>query len=680
MDFQDDKNNQEDAAVDTSSHKDKAGEAKGKERKKKKKRRHSHIEDGENNLAAIEDAYQKSASPNSKAKRSAKEEAREKKGGYTEHKAAKKRKREGEDKARMPSTGNFVIGADMASNVQRSMGDIGAMFTNLTQPPNNAQPKTLKNTKKNKNDVMEGSVGQTENLVNATMTNGISAVEDPRLKRHKAKSGHGAKNGGKSTKPKAPPSTSKSPFVTVPRKSHVPLPPKSQVVQKSSFTVLGKGMEQTEGSEDSDELMIPETPPTGQTNSSSNNLSLETSFSKALKAAILPSHKQPPTPTISSQESRQGDVMLESTSPLNKQHHGGSVHNGRLEKDVLPKHVEKILNVQSMHAHPHPKQDSPHPSGVSSTGTSLPSSSISSKLPAAFDRVGMPYARSGAGTDPFTTTSPITKKKHRETHEEAPVALFTATFLCVQRTVNFSDEQDYMSLYFERRAANEAAGPYPCLRNATGCTPKKESIIALAAPDGKPIARFQDAGHNPASMLDTTLRFARAEEFLATATRARVPVPLGRIKGTWTLFCPKYAEHHFDRYSLGQRTLTIYAVAGTSEESSFTARLSIPPRSISFVIRPFGAPPHASFRSTVLSTAPEGYKVQIAFLGNGYALVRLDLSLLLQGKRTAEGEGGGMEFLASHEKALAWVDERDEVEEVGRKLFAKYGGGEGDGE
>lgn len=64
------------------------------------------------------------------------------------------------------------------------------------------------------------------------------------------------------------------------------------------------------------------------------------------------------------------------------------------------------------------------------------------------------------------------------------------------------------------------------------------------------------------------------------------------------------------------------------------------------------------------------------FLGNGYLLLRLDLGLLLSGK-PALMRGGRrvlMEFVGVHESAVVWRAEQDELEVVGRRLFAKYDG------
>jgi hypothetical protein len=293
----------------------------------------------------------------------------------------------------------------------------------------------------------------------------------------------------------------------------------------------------------------------------------------------------------------------------------------------------------------------------------------------------MPYARSGAGSDAFVLAE-TAKKDDRETHEESNLILFKKTFKSAQKTVNFSDEQDYLNKYLTWNAENYSSVPYPCLSKVTGCNSRKEVTIQSAKEQGQVVQRFSETGGvHPDVMRDASLLTQRAEDFLMTAVRSRVPVPIGNLTGEWKLFSPKYSEHHYDIYSLGQRTLTIYSVAGMKNEGVFTARLNIKPRPTSFVIQPFTAPPHASFRTTVVETTPEGrnpvrYKIELVFLGNGYLQLRADLNSLLRGKPT-EAVGGKskyMEFLGVHEKALQWgVEIKDEVEEEGRKLFAKYG-------
>ncbi|KAH6612441.1 hypothetical protein C7974DRAFT_476319 [Boeremia exigua] len=157
---------------------------------------------------------------------------------------------------------------------------------------------------------------------------------------------------------------------------------------------------------------------------------------------------------------------------------------------------------------------------------------------------------------------------------------------------------------------------------------------------------------------------ATAESFLAAALTARVPVPRGPVEGVWRLYCAAYGREHVDRYGAGGRELRVWSsldaeaeTAATSSnaaaaaDTSYTAALHIPPRSLPFTLSPFpfapvpaatvafALPAYASFRPHALRTS-EGYAVEVVFLGGGCALVRVDVRLLLSG-----GVGGVMEFV-----------------------------------
>ena len=176
------------------------------------------------------------------------------------------------------------------------------------------------------------------------------------------------------------------------------------------------------------------------------------------------------------------------------------------------------------------------------------------------------------------------------------------------------------------------------------------------------------------------MRGAAAEWFLARSISARVPVPLGKLEGQWKLYCPAYAEAHLDRYGYGQRTVSLWSVPGSvsaiDSHARYTARLSIPPRSMVYSVEDFPVPPHASFRSTTVQTTEEKYKMDFIFLGNGFLLLRVDLSLLLSGKemRNNNGRRVVMEFIGVHDQAVVWEEKEDEVEAEGKRLFAKYDG------
>lgn len=276
--------------------------------------------------------------------------------------------------------------------------------------------------------------------------------------------------------------------------------------------------------------------------------------------------------------------------------------------------------------------------------------------------------------------------------------------------MNFSEEDEYKAEYEGDAGRREAAGPVPCLHRVTGCSGKREQVLLLSKLDAAGGGGEDGSGRGGGGGGDTeampmssplpplTITIASmptditalaleraasacemAERLLSLSIVARVPVPLGSITGVWHLYCPSYAATHVDMYGSGQRTLRISSTAdyasGTSA-NAYTASLYLPPRSMPFIVRPFEAPPHASFRSTRLVTAAEGYVFEVVFLGNGYCKAWIDMQELLVGKKM-EGKGGKwlkMEFWGVKEGATAWVDEVDELEVEGRRLCRKYDG------
>jgi hypothetical protein len=313
---------------------------------------------------------------------------------------------------------------------------------------------------------------------------------------------------------------------------------------------------------------------------------------------------------------------------------------------------------------------------VASAATSVASSVSSMDVRGDLTRANKPYSRSGAEFDPFV--SPITKKSiRREFHEESDVAVFEKKYSKAQKTVNFSDETEYLDKHIEWQAENKSKGLLPCLGQATGCNSKREQVLRLSKEDPSNLLKVlvtTDSEHN--ALDEAKSRCTAAEYFLMMAVAARVPVPIGRIEGVWTLYCPNYSQIHVDKYGFGQRTLSIFSMPSPQDTEAYTARLSIPPRSMLYSVLSFAVPPHASFRTITVKTSAEGYKMQLVFLGNGYLQLRVDLNLLLRGKptETAEGKPMYMEFIGVHEQAVQWRQKEDELEVEGRKLFAKYDG------
>jgi hypothetical protein len=654
-----------------------------KEHKKKEKK---HSRDEERGVPA---SASKLANPNMKTKRSSKKKQEQEGEKPVLHSSTKKRKRESEGKVKTPtlarsaSVDGFVVGGDILKNLETSMGDMGEDFvqwSSLTKKSPGVQKKP-----KEKKKASRTSKNLAENPVEVP----AQVFKDPR-KKQKSNSAAGGEVENKRVVTQTTSSTTKSHSVTAPNKSHVPLPPPRQL---SAFAALElKDQEQKKQIQYSDSIVVPaillsNATRTAQRDRSTNSFP-KSSFNDTLRAAILPLNKEPRAVILSPKSSyydseSDSEIGLDTQTPELSVQRNQNYGNGRLNVrlGLSPATIDKVLNVQAMKKEEQAEYIARQVSGASSAVTSLPSSSSSTSLPALFNRVGMPYARSGAGFDAFVQPE-VKEKDNIETHEESNLKTFKKKFRHARQTVNFSDELEYLNEYLTWNDINYAAIPYPCLGKATGCNARKEEIIQSAKDQGQVIHRFQEAcGVNPDAMADASFRTQKAEEFLMTAVRARIPVPIGNIAGEYKLFSPKYSEHHYDLYCLGERTLTIYSVADMKADGIFTARLNIKPRPTPFVIKPFTAPPHASFRTTVVATTPEGqnparYKIEVVFLGNGYLQLRADLNSLLRGRPTeaVAGKRAYMEFVGVHERALQWgVEIKDEVQEEGKKLFAKYG-------
>ncbi|KAL1642856.1 hypothetical protein SLS61_009485 [Didymella pomorum] len=385
---------------------------------------------------------------------------------------------------------------------------------------------------------------------------------------------------------------------------------------------------------------------------------------KSKKAAEV----SPPTPVVSEAPSSAPPGLDEN-------------HKLQLKRDGRVSLTASNLHKYTTIIQPLSDEPKPRPRAVShaaSTAGSTTSGGTTQSIKEYFARVGKPYSRSGAELDPFVAPE-VKKKVRRETHEEASTRVFKERFEAAQKAVNFTDEAEYFTSFLTWRKANNARGPLPCLGiKASGCSIKKDNVLKFIRHDPKnPLKVVVTTEADAAFLEDASQRASAAESLLAMSITARVPIATGALEGAWKLFCAPYSATHVDKYSYGQRTLTIHSVPDSQDLSSFTARLSIPPRSMLYQIKPFEVPPHASFRSTVVRTSVEGYKIEIVFLGSGYLLLRTDMRLLLSGKEaTANGgkKADVMEFVGVHERAVVWRESEDELEVVGRKLFAKYDG------
>lgn len=577
----------------------------------------------------------------------------------------KKRKRQSEGHvdgtpaARKPTdNAASFVGADMLQNVQSSVNAAREVFSS---PPATAQPNNeplKKKTKKNKAGRKSTDTVDFDLMAKETRRIDKEAKKGKKAKRHSTSNVQG--------RPPVPVSVSHSspPIFPLPlRKTPVPLPlnARSRAVNASKAGRIGCRDSSFLGA-DTPPSQLPKTPANLPDSPIPFKLSdaIKTKGSKVVELS-------PPTPVLS-------EAPLSAPPALDKNHKLELRPDGRVS--LTTSNLLKYTTTTQ------PLSDEPKPrpralSRAASTAGSTISGGTTPSIKDLLTRVGKPYSRSGAEIDPFVAPD-VRKKTARETHEEASSKEFTERYKAAQKTVNFSDELEYLSSALSWRKANHALGPLPCLGiKASGCSTKKENILRLNREDASNLLKVVVTTEaEQAALEDAKQRALAAESLLAMAVAARVPVPLGKVEGVWKLYCPSYSDTHVDKYGYGQRTLSIFSVAGLKDAHAYTGRLSIPPRSMLYSILSFRVPPHASFRTTVVKTSVEGYKMEVVFLGNGFLLLRVDLRLLLSGKemQTSEGKSVVMEFVGVHESAVVWREREDELEVVGRKLFAKYDG------
>ncbi|KAH7132379.1 hypothetical protein B0J11DRAFT_577300 [Dendryphion nanum] len=342
------------------------------------------------------------------------------------------------------------------------------------------------------------------------------------------------------------------------------------------------------------------------------------------------------------------ESVREASTPQKEQQQSGKPSN--------QKRTTKITRPLSDEPKPRPRSSRSH--RASSSGASSRASSVS--IPEMFQRIKL---QSGSLEDPSKRDIQPTQKIKSSKHQEAKMAEFNEKFLRLQKTMNFAHEREYLDQYFDWIISNKSEYALPCLSLGSGCNAKKEEIIRLAKLENLDTEMLNKEVGSRSVIEDANDKTLQAEQFLMLAIQACVPIPLGRIDGQWTLYCPKYAEDHFDRYGCGRRTISISSILGFKDKTYFTARINLPPLQRVCSLKTFSVPPHASFRSTTLHTVEENYKLDIIFLGNGYLQMRVDLGLLLRGKPTeaVNGKVVYMEFIGVHEKAMNWMAIKDEV-------------------
>jgi hypothetical protein len=556
-----------------------------------------------------------------------------------------------------PVNGGFIVGANMLQNVQSSVKAAGEIFSS----PNATAKRTEKPAKKKPKEAKAGQKSNVtvdfDRMAKETRAIDKKAKKAKKAKRHST----GEPHIHSSAAVPAP-----VPVSFPPRKTPVPLPGNafSNAVNAAKVDRIGR--------QDS-RLLVLEKSPSQYPKTPANlpDSPIPFKLTDATKKSSKPKKvvdMSPPTPVV--------DEAPSSAPPaLHKIHKLELKSDGRvpLTTSNLMRYTQPLSDEPKARPKPVPRANSV----AASTAGSTTSGGTTPSIKELFACVGKPYSRSGAEIDPFVVPAPK-KKEVREQHQEASAKEFTERYRAVQKAVNFSDEQEYLSSAIEWRKGNNALGDLPCLGiKASGCNTKREQVLRLSREDPSNLVKVlvtTDADH--ALFEDAKARSSAAESLLSMSIAAHVPIPIGKLEGVWKLYCPRYSDTHIDKYGYGQRTLTLFSMAGFNDSHTYTARLSIPPRSMLFSILSFSVPPHASFRTTTVKTSAEGYKMDVVFLGNGYLQLRVDLSLLLSGKptETKEGKRVVMEFVGVHERAVVWERREDELEVVGRRLFAKYDG------
>jgi hypothetical protein len=622
-------------------------ERKGKSKDDKKKRKNKSSL-GADEMPATPVLVPASAATSAEVKKSKKK--KREKDGDDAHASKKKRKRDSEIQASSPSlmhdghgNGSSVVGSDMLQNAESSMGSIGTILNQRHAGSDSTEkPSTKKIKSKRKSegaDAMQAKDGHAPPVIETPQD------EDTKKKKNEKERSRESMQTSEALSHLSPPVPKEVPaavsrYVTTPKKTPIPLPQKSHT--RASDT-LGSHQGQVSGSSAA-EVLVTETPPSRLSRQTPSTGKTPIPFSLPRSTGARSGHKKlhKVSTILLSPPAIQNSGQISSAPPSSRL---------SMNEDSDEPNGRQSLTSSNLLRYTQPLSDEPKPRPRRRSGSMSSASSMSIKD--AIARMGKPSPASSAEPNPFFTPTPR-KKSHHQTPFEAAIST-------LRSSVNFTQERAYLSSHLHIRAANAAAGPLPCLTKATGCTPKQEAAIALISP----ALHASDAEH---ITFHAAVRAARtAEQFLHHATLAQIPVPAAHLEGIYTLYCPKYAETHIDKYGLGHRTLTISRPSGFTT-NTYTARLHIPPRSTMYSIRAFETPEHASFREVELQTTEEGYGMRLVVLGNGYVLLRVDLGLLLRGKKMDMGEGVGMEFLGVRERdvrgwgKVEWGAVRDRVD------------------
>ncbi|KAL1793059.1 hypothetical protein ACET3X_008041 [Alternaria dauci] len=599
--------------------------------------------------------------------------------------AAKKRKRETEAPVDSPvvtdkglaDVDNW-LGPDFKKNMEnnkKSLARLASMFdhgVNETATPTDSGKKTVAKS-------TETDTPKANDTTKKVVKSGESKPKAKKQKLEKTAAPPAVKDVFKvSKKTPVPVPSVASALPTKPKITPVPLPQKSPGIPKRS--VSESSMKKTKVEPREPEVLVSETPLSQMSRTPATTPHVQAIPFSLGPAATTP--KETGTTPRTHESSPEMPLIIETGSSEAQERVIGS--QGSV--NPLTSSQANNLTTANLMRFKQPLNDIPKPrprgrrfvSEAPSTSSSS-SATTTRSIRDMLMRPNKPYTAPGDDITPSINR----KLKHSEKHDEANLATFTSTFTASQRTINFTDEAGYLEEYGDWLSESEAAGPLPCLKQASGCTAKTEQLLHLPHSD--------DTAARVAN--DTTAteiaRVVAASTFLRYSIQTRVPVPLGCIKGTFTLYCPKYTATHVDKYGSGQRLLKIIPVDTLDPMAgAYTARLYTPPRSMAYYMETFHVPPHASFRTVTLRTVAERYGMEIMFLGNGYLKLRVDLHLILNGKsagevKAAKGKGkerknkageGIWEFLGVHEKAVVWEPVEDEWDKAERKWAAEREG------
>jgi hypothetical protein len=633
-----------------------------KPKKKKKRSLNATVEDEVIEIAPSADATSATTANDTKKPKSSKKtkdhdgaEAQQ-----SEKTAAKKRKRDSEVPTDTSSKApeDTVLGGEYFQNLEAAIGRDFADFDSpqVSAPSTEAPAKKKVKTKRkhSENDAAAPHEAQvngntTEMSMEIIASEDVLAKKDRKEKKEKKRkrresqqvlldtveSSSATVQGGP---PKPVPNIEQrepkagSSFIKEPRNTPIPLPPNSSLGAASTAA----SPHRTQKMRDDPEVLVVETTPSR----------------RAVEASLSQTTTAPAGQTMSKKAPA---VKAPSAKPFNGSQPSASAPAALpVAKIVLEKSDSQTsLTASNLERYMQPLSDQAKPRPRNGRSSSV-SSTSSMSIKEAFARMPKPPSAPVTSKTPNPFLAPVAQEKvEKIDNPKANLQFFDSTLAAFRSSVNMINEQVYLNQHLELRAANDSAGPLPCLKSATGCTPKNEQHIrALKDSNTKTTPSVIDP-HQLA--LDIAIAAAvEAEKFLHNAVVIGIPVPAGDLEGTYKIYCPKYTDTHADKYGFGQRKLVISKPAGLFS-NTYTARLITPPRPMGFAVLSFDVPPNASFRTIRLTTSADNYTMDLVVLGNGHILLRVDIGLFLTGRRTATG----MEFVGIKEGATKWAGLED---------------------